>query len=228
MWRFALVFGVLSMVSFSHLEAFNGSFAVQVNQRNFKDERFGPMNGFKKLKPEFEIVMGLHEFYPRIEPIFSVGYVRSRATACAVEEDGFDCLPADQQVGNQDRFETKLLKFGLGAQWKAWEPDYFPLIPRVSLQANYRHVWLKKETANEGEQNKLNGGDVGLEIGGGFLWSFMYDQKRRSEMESEWGLKDFGLALQAKYLMGGLLKTGLGGIDGTGGWSFGAGLVLDW
>jgi hypothetical protein len=228
MWR--LLIGVLVFWGSlgGSVEAFTGSLAVHVHQRSFKDERLGSMNGFKKLKPEFEVLMGFHEFYPRIEPIFAVSYTKSNATACAVEDDGFTCLPADQQTGNQDQFRAKMAKFGLGGQWKAWEPEFFALIPRVSAQLAYRHVWLEKATASSSGVNKINGGDFGVDLGGGFVWSFMYDQKRKAEMSSEWGLKDFGLSVQARYILAGLMKNGLGGISGTGGWSFGAGLLLDW
>lgn len=219
---------LLLCFSIGSAEAFSGSVGFHVNQRAFNDERFGSMNGFSDFKPEFELRFGLHEFYPRIEPLLSVAYQKNSATACAVEADGFTCLPADQQVGNQDRFEYKILSLGTGAQWKAWEPDYFPIIPTSFVQVVYRRVWIEKVGAAADELGKAKGGDLGFDFGGGVLISFMYDQRRKSEMSSEWGVKDFGLQIQARYILAGLLKSGMAGVTGTGGWSLGVGLLVDW
>ena len=47
-------------------------------------------------------------------------------------------------------------------------------------------------------------------------------------MKSEWDMEDFGVTTSAYYLPGGWFKRGLGAVSGTGGWSFGLGLLGDW
>lgn len=218
------------LASLSTLKAFDGSLAVSVDQRFFDDERFGNVNGFSQWwAPHFEVQFGVVELPYRIEPILSFGYIQNTATACAVASDGETCLSSPGGVvTSEDRFKYQIFSFGGGLRWKAWERDFFWASPFIHAGLVMRYARVRKKTANVDERKLVTGADLGANFTAGVLISFLTDQKKKNQLDSEWNIKDFGLSLHGRYLPAGWWKKGLGTVDNTGGASFGVGLVIDW
>lgn len=211
----------------AYADEFSGSFSISVDQRMFNDSRFGDKNGFSEgFIPSIEAVAGFYEFPYQIEPVMSFGFIKNSARACAVLADGVTCDP--DAPPSEDKFHYQIYTVGSGVRWKAWTPDLFMIIPYAQAQMTYRYARIRKKSSNGDELDKISGGDFGADLLGGIQVSFMYDRARRKEMQREWGVQDFGLSLHARYLPSGWLKHGLGAVSDTGGWSFGAGLVIDW
>lgn len=209
-------------------ENFSGSVSVSVDQRFFNDERFGNKNGFSEgFIPSLDLTIGFYEFPFRIEPVASFGFIKNSARACAVLEDGETCDPKVEEP-SEDRFHYQLYTAGLGVRWKTWSPDFFIIIPYFQAQGTFRYVRMTKKTSNGDQVNRISGSDFGADLLAGLEISFMYDQTRETEMNLEWGIRDFGLSLHGRYLPAGVFKRGMGEVSDSGGWSFGAGLIVDW
>jgi hypothetical protein len=212
------------------LLSFSGSLEVGINQRFFDDDRFGNVNGFSEWwAPHLDLSIGVVELGWGLEPIIGFGYIKNESTACAVDTDGFTCLTGPGgNIASEDRFRYQIYSFSGGLQWKAWEPDYFVVVPLTKVLINSRYSRIRKQTSNISERKLVTGVDWGAELYFGALFSFFYDKAKRRDLTDEWDVKDTGLTAQVRYLPAGWFKQGLGTLTGTGGWSFGVGLFVDW
>lgn len=219
---------VMSLGLVSPLTAFDGSVQISLDQRFFDDPRFGSENDFSGgFVPEIQILFGLKEWSPaRLEAILGFSYLQNTSPSCAVLSDGRTCIP--NTTGSEDRIEARLFTILSGLKWMAYSPDRFPLVPYIQALATYRYGRLNRQTLAVDAQKKNSGGDFGAQLESGLYLSFFFDPERRSEMQSQWALKDFGMNLHGRYLPAGWSKHGLGLVSGTGGWSFGTSLILDW
>ena len=221
----AWAFTFITLISHLHsVNAFEGSMNVSIGQRFFKDERLGNKNGFRDgFIPEVAVDFGVYQFPYRIEPTVGLSYIYNKATDCAVDANG-KCISRN----TTDRLKYHLMGVTTGVRWKAWDPDFFLVTPYVLGAMSYHFIYIKRDTANTSTQNKIKGGEFGGEVQLGGLVSFMFDQKTRIEMNTEWGVKDLGLSFLGRYLPRGLFQHGMADIIETGGYGFAAGLYLDW
>jgi hypothetical protein len=191
---------------------YKGSFAFTINQRFFEDPRLSYVNGFSKWGAfSFDATAGLYEFSFGLEPILGFGFSKNSSN-----------IPP-----SLDQFRYSIFTGSLGARYKPWGPEKFFLAPYVQALFDYRYVHVRKSTYNPDSQRLSTGGDLGMQIGAGVIWSFMYGS-RRHDLNSTWDLKDFGILSSTRYIPAGFIRHGLGEIDSTGGWDFGAGIFLDW
>lgn len=206
----------------------DGSATFRVNQRFFKDDRFvsgtGSTYQFNTWPTlDLEFVGGITEPIRGLEPIFGVSYVQKRSR-------GLPGIPDVNGQVSSDKFRYEFLTLSLGLRYKLWEPHQFILIPVVEALMSYRFGRFKKfpPSTTAGEKNSITGYDFGAILGGGLLLSFLWDQERKSDLSMNWGVKDFGLLTTLRYLPAGWGKSGLGSFRSSGGWDFGAGLLVDW
>ncbi|PIR21826.1 MAG: hypothetical protein COV44_11025 [Deltaproteobacteria bacterium CG11_big_fil_rev_8_21_14_0_20_45_16] len=221
-----LIFVLFPQIGFS----FSGSVQLRADQRFYEDSRFGFVNGFSEWwAPQFGFDIGLIDLGWNIEPIVGFEFAKNETTACAVESDGITCLRQNGVVvASEDKFEYQIYGFSSGLRWKAWETEFFPISPFIDTKMQFHYTRIRKLTSNVTEKKLVTGIDWGMELGGGCFFSFFTNQVRRNQMKSEWDLKDFGATASAYFLPGGWFKRGLGAVSGTGGWSFGLGLLGDW
>jgi hypothetical protein len=201
-----------------------------VNQRFWNDQRLSRVNGFSKWGAlSFDAAAGVTELSYRIEPYVSVGVIRDTANLPLLNSDGSYLLDTNGDLqSSADSLHYTLLSAGVGIKQRMWSPTFFRVVPFYKVGVIYRYGLVKKLTEAVGQQTQSSGGDLGLELGGGVVFSFFYDKALRSDMTQTWNLQDFGLLLQVRYLPGDWFRHGLGLISGTGGWDFGLGLALDW
>jgi len=201
---------------------------VAVNQRFWNDERLSRVNGFSEWGAlGVDAAVGFAELPWQIKPYASFGFIRDTANLPLLNPDGSNVVDENGNTST-DRLQYTFLSAGLGFKQRFWRPEFFWLIPFYRVGAIYRFGWVKKLTEAVDQQTKSSGGDLGLELGGGFILSFFYDRAIKSDMTTTWNLTDFGLIFQARYLPGDWFRHGLGEIAGTSGWDFGLGLALDW
>ncbi len=197
---------------------FSGSAHFYAAPRFFNDSVLGSANGFDTWGwPEFGASFGVYELPFRIEPVIGFSYVFKTGNEISTA--------AGTSI---DKFFYQFFTTEIGARWTAWEQSFFPVIPFVQAGMTYRFGRFKKRTSAVGVRTSVVGGDFGGNLTGGAIISFFYDQKRRDDMSSEWELKDFGATLFGSYQPSGLFRHGLGGVNETGGTSFGGGLYFDW
>lgn len=213
--------------SFSLL-GFSGSVQLSVDHRFFNDDRFGNQNDFSEgFIPELQLLFGVYEWESlHLELMLGVGYLQNSASTCAVLNDGTTCI--DDTNFSEDRLKYRIFTILLGPQWRAWKPEFFRAIPYIQPLLTYRYGRISRQTLAVDAQRLNKGGDFGAQIEVGGYYSFFGDARRKNEMSSEWGMKDFGMNLHVRYLPAGLFKHGLGLVSNTGGWSFGSSLALDW
>lgn len=235
-WRL-FCFGLFCLSAMEGAQAeevwkFNGSALVSVDQRFFKDHRFGNVNGFSEWGAiHFDVSIGVYEFPFRIEPVVGLGFIKNESSLYALAVDGSIARDGNgDKIKSEDSLEYLLFTPSMGLRWKAWEPDTFVLSPFVQALATFRFGRVKKNEAipDPSVQRISWGGDFGADLLGGLLISFFYDRDRESEMSELWGMKDFGMTIHGRYLPAGLMKQGFGLVDNTGGYSFGLGLFMDW
>lgn len=210
---------------------FEGSLGLSVSQRFFSDEKLANVNGFSNWGAlEFDLTVGVYEFSFGLEPLLGFGFIMNSASLYALDDNGEYILDDEGRriESSVDSLEYQLYTLSVGARYKPWTSRFFLLIPYGEFLANVRFGSVEKKTYAVGQQKISRGADLGLTLGGGLLISLFYDQERRGDMEMLWNLKDFFLVASARYLPSGFGKQGLGVISDTGGWSFGAGLLLDW
>lgn len=210
---------------------FSGSASFAVHQRFFDDARLANVNGFSNWGAlEIRAVFGIYEFSYGFEPVIGFGFMKNSASLYKLDDAGNYILDSN---GNKikselDSLEYQIYTLSYGVRWKAWSPNFFFIIPYGEALQDFRYGRVQKITQAVNQQKVNTGFDLGLELAGGLLVSFMYDQARQNDLRSQWDLKDFALLTSIQYLPGGFFRQGLGLIDTTGGWSFGAGLFMDW
>lgn len=207
-----------------------GSVEVTVSQRFWSDQRLSRVNGFSEWGAlSFDATAGLAELPYRIEPYVSFGFIRDTANLPLLNSDGSYLLDSNGNLQDSaDDLRYTFFAAGFGVKQRMWSPTFFRIVPFYKVGMVYRYGWVKKLTEAVDEQLKSSGGDVGLEVGGGLIFSFFYDASLRSDMAQAWNLQDFGMILQVRYLPGDWFRHGLGLVAGTSGWDFGLGLALDW
>lgn len=212
----------------SVLFGFGSSLQISVDQRFFKDSRFGNKNDFSEgFVPEIQVLFGLHRWDAiRLELVGGLGYLQNTTKTCAVEVDGRTCLPESDQ--SEDRLQYRMFSFHFGPKWMAWSSESFPVVPYLQPLLTYRYARINRKTLALNVQKLNTGGDFGVQLEGGVFFSFFSDGRRKVEMASQWGLRDFGVNLHGRYLHSGWMKHGLGLVSDTGGWSVGASMVFDW
>jgi hypothetical protein len=207
-----------------------GSLEVTVSQRFWSDQRLSRVNGFSQWGAlSFDAAAGLGEFAYRIEPYVSFGFIRDTANLPLLNSDGSYLLDSNGNLQDSaDDLRYTFFAAGFGVKQRMWSPTFFRVVPFYKIGMIYRYGSVKKLTEAVDEQLKSSGGDLGLEIGGGVVFSFFDDDSLRSDMGQTWDLQDFGMLLQIRYLPGDWFRHGLGLVAGTSGWDFGLGLALDW
>ncbi len=213
------------------LYAFDGSASFVMSQRFFEDDRLAHVNGFSEWGAfQFDFTFGVYEFDIGLEPIIGLSYIQNSASLYALDDNGDYILDdkGERIESSVDNLSYEFYTASLGLRYKPWSPDFFIFIPYAEVQQTFRYGRVKKVTYALDQQKLNTGVDWGVELGGGIIISFMYDDRLRSNLKSEWDLKDFGLITSTRYLSSGYFRQGLGLIDSTGGWDFGLGLFLDW
>lgn len=196
-----------------------------MGQRFSKYERLGNKDDFGAVfVPDIALMIGVYEFPYRIEPTIGISYTFKSTKDCLVDNSG-NCIPGS--AASTDRFRYHLLTLSTGVRWQAWSPEFFILSPYVHGAFAYHYIHFKRNSLGAGKRS-INGGDFGGILEGGLNLSFMFQNRTRIEMNTEWGLKDFGMTFSSKWMPGGLWKQGMGDLLETSGWSFGAGLYSDW
>lgn len=110
----------------------------------------------------------------------------------------------------------------VGARYKPYGRDLFFVQPFIQSLFRYDFLHLSLRP-----NDTWNGGTFGMEFGGGFIFSFFVDATRRDAMQSEWGLKDFGMMVTSRLIRSGWFTRPPARHD-LGAWDFGLGLFIDW
>jgi tRNA pseudouridine38-40 synthase len=213
------------------IAAFNGSASFTVNQRFFDDERLGEVNEFSQWGAiEFKAKFGLVELPFHLEPIIGFSFIKNSAPLYKLDDNGNYILDSDGRKIKSplESLEYQFYTVVAGIRWKAWDPDFFWLIPYAEVGHDFRYGRVRKHTYAVDQQKLNTGFDLGLEFGGGLLISFFLDKKTQQAIEWDWRAKDYALMTSIHYSPDGYYRNGLGRVDSTGGWDFGAGLFLDW
>ncbi len=231
-WRMAscfLAFTFLALLPNAGRGA--GSASVLVSQRFFSDSRLADQNGFSKWgRFQFEGQFSFFDLPYLIEPLVGFGFVQGSADAYVVDVQGNRVASADGQyiVSTVDELRYRLLMASTGLRMKAWPSRFFPMVPYFQVMQSFRWGQLEKKTYALSQVDSITGFDIGSDLGGGVLVSFLERGPVRGDLETDWGIHDFGLLLFARYFFGGQWRQGLGEIESLGGWDFGAGLHLVW
>lgn len=226
-----LFFGICVSASVQ-AEGFTGSFQFSAQQRFFDDARLGHVNGFSEWGAiEFRLMFGLVDLPFHLEPIVGVSMIKNSAPLYKIDDSGSYILDAN---GNPIKSEIDQLQYQLysglaGLRWKGWDPSLFFLIPYAEVLHEFRYGRVRKQTYAVDQQNLNTGFDLGFQLGGGVLFSFLFDDRIRSDIETEWlGARDFALISSIHWLPPAYYRNGLGLVDSLGGWDFGLGIFMDW